>query len=711
MRLTAIEVRGFRAFASTERFDVDADAIIVSAANGRGKTSLFDAVLWGISGVIPRLRDDGRKVVSLYSPSGEASVLLEFRRRDGSEYRIRRSSNNGEVQLRIEANDSVSEGAAARVRLLEDVWPNALAVEDSEAALADMVTRGVYLQQDLVRQFIEADTEAERFEVVNVLIGAARVTEMQKQLESSRKSWSTATNSRKRDEDGLRARLQVLESELAGLSGPGAAGGRDGQALWQDWWQDAAELGVAQRYPSLASTLEAQRALDSGVKQLQVLRRTAERRLDVAAGLASENLSTEAVTLEADLGELERAFEAARARTRVAREALQAAEVAAAELRRTQVEQREERAELQVLARLAQRHLGEHCPVCTQPFDRDRVRRHLEDLIREGGESAPGALERESGSEVSEAAAEVTRCEAEEARIQGVLGSAERSVEGIHTRIQERERKLGELGIEGDVESVVRAQEELSRLIERLRNHEAAGESLGLVLAQAGEQARRAELENQVEDVRRQVEELQQEIALRSGTSRVVDSVVDGLRDIASEIVSSKLTAIDPILRRVYARIDPHPAFREAEIRTSTSYGRGRLAMRVYDSAKEVFAEPLRVLSSSQMNALAVSIFLSFNLGMSSLSLRVAILDDPLQSLDDVNLLGVSDLLRRMKAQRQLFVSTHDARFSHLLQRKLRPTDSNQRTRLIELEGWNREGPTVVQTDVPADERAVRIVA
>ena len=66
-------------------------------------------------------------------------------------------------------------------------------------------------------------------------------------------------------------------------------------------------------------------------------------------------------------------------------------------------------------------------------------------------------------------------------------------------------------------------------------------------------------------------------------------------------------------------------------------------------------------LSSSQTNALALSIFLALNLGMARPPLELAILDDPLQSLDDINLLGVVDLLRRCKKRRQLVISTHDA--------------------------------------------------
>lgn len=117
------------------------------------------------------------------------------------------------------------------------------------------------------------------------------------------------------------------------------------------------------------------------------------------------------------------------------------------------------------------------------------------------------------------------------------------------------------------------------------------------------------------------------------------------------------------------------------------------------------------VLSSSQMNVLAVCTFLSLNLGVSSPPLECAILDDPLQSLDDINLLGLIDLLRRTKDQRQLFVSTHDVRFGDLLARKLRPGSSEQRTVVIELDGWSRKGPIVTTRDVHCDPVPLRLIA
>ncbi len=64
MRITRLSVSGFRGFPGPQSFDLDADAIVIVGVNGQGKTSLFDAVLWGLTGAIPRLGADAQLVLS-----------------------------------------------------------------------------------------------------------------------------------------------------------------------------------------------------------------------------------------------------------------------------------------------------------------------------------------------------------------------------------------------------------------------------------------------------------------------------------------------------------------------------------------------------------------------------------------------------------------------------------------------------------------------
>lgn len=105
--------------------------------------------------------------------------------------------------------------------------------------------------------------------------------------------------------------------------------------------------------------------------------------------------------------------------------------------------------------------------------------------------------------------------------------------------------------------------------------------------------------------------------------------------------------------------------------------------------------DALPILSSSQLNSFAVSLFLALNLGLPSIRLNLTILDDPLQSLDSINLLGLIDVLRRVREHRQIIVSTHEQKLLGLLQRKLRPIDPNQRMTTVFFDGWSRQGPEV----------------
>ncbi len=224
--------------------------------------------------------------------------------------------------------------------------------------------------------------------------------------------------------------------------------------------------------------------------------------------------------------------------------------------------------------------------------------------------------------------------------------------------------------------------------------------------------ARRGEIEKEHERARLELAALEDSIAQRDKTRELASKIIDALRLAGDELVSDRLRAVEPLARRIYRRIDPHPAFTTVHLRSWLLRGRGHMAPQLEDPVSEKRAEqPGLVLSSSQANALAVAVFLSVNLGVGDLPLDAALLDDPLQSLDDVNLLGLIDLLRRVKQQRQLLVSTHDQRFGQLLARKLRPTVEGRRTVVIELRDWQREGPEVLQQSLLPAERAFQVVA
>ena len=379
------------------------------------------------------------------------------------------------------------------------------------------------------------------------------------------------------------------------------------------------------------------------------------------------------------------------------------------------VQLRETQAELRALAELALRHLGDTCPVCGQSYDEAHTRHRLEELV--GGSTDHDEATEPQTSQVSALAATVEELERHQSAAVAALREAEMRERQRAQWRDERDRRLHELGLEpvDDADLVAVLQQALKNALTmsaELAEHRAHGEQLALDLTRAGERARRRELEHQVDTVRGEVGELKELVQFREQTGEVAGAVLEGLRNAASEVVAAQLEQTDPLLQRIYATADPHPSFRAVRLLTRIARGRGRLNTAVLDPHAGLSSEsPEAVLSSSQMNALAVSVFLALNLGVRTLPMQAVILDDPLQSLDDVNLLGLIDLLRRTKDQRQLLVSTHDERFGRLLARKLRPVQNGQRTRVIELGGWGPAGPVVRQDDSIRDPEPLRIAA
>lgn len=80
VRLKELEIRNFRAYRKPQRFDLDADLIVLYGPNGFGKTSFFDALDFGVTGEIGRLdasKSDSRfRKAAVNLEAGDESSLV-----------------------------------------------------------------------------------------------------------------------------------------------------------------------------------------------------------------------------------------------------------------------------------------------------------------------------------------------------------------------------------------------------------------------------------------------------------------------------------------------------------------------------------------------------------------------------------------------------------------------------------------------------------
>ena len=699
MRLKSITIEGFRAFGRQATIDLDADVILLQGPNGVGKTSLLDAILWSLAGTIARFAERGSPI-SLYSREGRARVELTMSGDEGDIVLTRATDGADDNFVRLRIGDREFEQAAAVQQLCNLLLPHLKDRVGARDALNRVLTRGVYLQQDLVRQFIDDDTAADRFALVSEVIGAGAVLELQAALEKSRRSWAASTTTFRKDElDPLLTRVGQIDEHIARLSDGGSIASDEARlassALFQ---QGVALLGESRFGPDAAPTTPAR--LDRFLKTLEAERSRLERDLattrnlivqlpELASVEASDARNGQLRQEEGDLiGLLSTADEDIRKENaRLAAE--RQAQVAAAD--------RAQRAA--TMAKLALQDLGDHCPVCQQTHDVGHTIAHLQSLIDASSDIVQTIVTDRLGPLTTE-----------RARLQTRLNLVREDVRRVENDQRDREARrsivtvrLSDLGIDDTQDAAASLHERegsIGAMLETLARLISDGERLSLQVLRLTEQRQRDDLAAERIQVTRRLDAAKSRISGEEATHALSGRMIEGLRNASLAVTAKQITQIAPLFQRIYSRIDPHPTFRVTQIVAGMERGRGQLDVGIADpeaGARARDAGPL--LSSSQMNSFAVSLFLAMNLALPSLRLGVTVLDDPLQSLDSINLLGLVDVLRRFRAHRQIIVSTHEERLVGLLQRKLRPVREGERMVTIVFESWSREGPAMRTID------------
>lgn len=82
-------------------------------------------------------------------------------------------------------------------------------------------------------------------------------------------------------------------------------------------------------------------------------------------------------------------------------------------------------------------------------------------------------------------------------------------------------------------------------------------------------------------------------------------------------------------------------------------------------------------MSSGQLAAVSISFLLCMNQVYCGKELPILLIDDPIQTIDDVNMVGLVDILRYEFEDRQIFMSTHEQKFEWYLRYKYEKTDGN----------------------------------
>jgi DNA repair exonuclease SbcCD ATPase subunit len=674
VRLIDIRIEGFRGFAEPVEIDLDADAVIVRGDNGTGKTSLIDALLWLFTGSLPHLAERQRGVpnpedvvVNRYNSSGDARVMLTVAV-DHERRAFTRTGRQDETQLiAARSNGETASGSRAAELLATSFEFDTL--EELQRAVA---TWGV-LRQDALRAALDV-TGGALYERLSGLIGLKEVSRF---VEACERSAEALVTHREKAERELSDAEEQRERMLALL--------RKAQVA----------LGLAEERGEILThgLLLANRSLGSVV---ELERPTAVEVTHVArAGTVLRELHRHAWVVV----ESEREMPLPRVTPGELARATQEARVAAEEADRVLAEV----SNLSRMAHAARHLLGDRCPVCEQTIDADVVAAHLDALT--GDASGVGPRVR---------ATQYARVEAEgrlsglETRFQIQEEVAARAAAG-RADLRAFAGKVGDvltLEASGDDEDFEELLDGLREAIEHLR-----------VAQQEVDYGpgRVARAEAHVEEAERSVDAAREQLDLVDTRHRHAIKLARAAAGVSHALTAEALEKLAPSFAEVFDRLSPNPAFTELYAKQVVSWKGTQVVPMVRDGDRGVEANPVLIFSEGQLNVVALSYFLGMALTAREATLPFLILDDPLQSLDVVAILGFSDLCRHIRDERQLIVTTHDRRFADVLERKLTPrvdpaADAAVRTSLIvhHLNGWTRGGP-IVETE-PQEPQPVEFI-
>lgn len=183
-------------------------------------------------------------------------------------------------------------------------------------------------------------------------------------------------------------------------------------------------------------------------------------------------------------------------------------------------------------------------------------------------------------------------------------------------------------------------------------------------------------IEAELNDLREQEEKIKH-------LEKTIKEEIDGIQYYLEKFVKSYFEL--DLINRLYNAIDPHPDYKEIQFKCDFKLKNPRL--KILLSSKEDGKEsivPNLYFSTAQMNILSFCIFLAkalFATDNEGKSMDCIFIDDPIQALDDINILSIIDLLRNVafSMDKQIVLTTHDRNFFELLQKKVPDTLFNSR--------------------------------
>ncbi len=176
------------------------------------------------------------------------------------------------------------------------------------------------------------------------------------------------------------------------------------------------------------------------------------------------------------------------------------------------------------------------------------------------------------------------------------------------------------------------------------------------------------------EKTKKNIEDLNKKIEINNNIGERLKNEKDNLEAYLKKSINEFFYT--GLINKIYRKIDPHPDYPEIEFDCDFKDKNPRLQIYTKDKVGNK-SIPALYFSTAQINILSLSIFLARALKVKNKetgeTVKCIFIDDPIQSLDSINILSFIDLFRSIivSLDRQLIVATQEENFHLLLQKKI----------------------------------------
>ncbi|MGA3599586.1 AAA family ATPase [Lysinibacillus agricola] len=272
------------------------------------------------------------------------------------------------------------------------------------------------------------------------------------------------------------------------------------------------------------------------------------------------------------------------------------------------------------------------------------------------------------------------------------IGRLSKSLETIETDLEESNLNENHIAMKmllGDIE----------QKLEKFNIMENANIKLRSMIEFNTEKMRLIQLQKQLEEIKNQVSELEaKEIKMKKDSDSLLE-LINKSPEAVSSLNEEVFLKLKETIQTIFEQLNSHPLFTKLDLVLDRRYNNNCLTINVSKTNEEekVTANAPYVFSSAQVNSIALSLFLAMSLKQKWSSLQLIGMDDPIQSMDEINVISFIDLLRLFveKHQKQIIISTHDQGFYNMMLKKFRYYD----LATIEYSAYGDQGPTFVSSD------------